>query len=193
MLYCWSHFRRLFYDIAKAGNAPIADQLLARVAMLYALEDAIRGLPSSQRQAVRQQRTKPLVDQLFPWLEDQLRRVPKGSKIAGAIGYGLNHQHGLRRFLDDGRIEIDTNVVERTIRPIALNRKNSLFAGHDEGGVHWGVVASLVESCKLNGIEPQAYLTDVLIKLVEGWPMRRIDELLPWVWAQQQGGDKLAG
>jgi transposase len=193
LAYCWSHFRRLFYDIAKGGNAPIADQLLARVAMLYAVEDAIRGLPSSQRQAVRQQRTKPLVDQLFIWLEDQLRRVPKGSKIASAIGYGLNHQRGLRRVLDDGRIEIDTNVVERTIRPIALNRKNSLFAGHDEGGVHWGVVASLVESCKLNGIEPQAYLTDLLIKLVEGWPMRRIDELLPWVWARQQRGDKLAG
>jgi transposase len=76
---------------------------------------------------------------------------------------------------------------------ITLNRKNSLFAGHDDGGIHWGVMASLVESCKLNGIEPQAYLTDVLTKLVEGWPMRRIDELLPWVWAQQRRGDKLAG
>jgi len=193
LAYCWSHFRRLFYDIAKGGNAPIADQALARIAMLYAIEDAIRGLSASERQAARQQRTKPLVDQLFTWLEDQLRRVPNGSKIAGAIGYGLNHRHGLRHFIDDGRIEIDTNVVERTIRPIALNRKNSLFAGHDEGGVHWGVVASLVETCKLNGIEPQAYLTDLLTKLVKGWPMRRIDELLPWVWARQQRGDKLAG
>ena len=79
------------------------------------------------------------------------------------------------------------------MRVIALNRKNSLFAGHDDGGVHWGVVASLVETCKLNGIEPQAYLTDLLTKLVEGWTMRRIDELLPWVWARQQGGDKLVG
>ena len=193
LAYCWSHFRRQFYDIAKGGNAPVADQALARIARLYAIEDSIRGQPALQRQAVRQQRTKPLVDELFAWLEAQLRLVSKGSKIADAIGYGFNHQDGLRRFLEDGRIEIDTNTVERTIRPIVLNRKNSLFAGHDEGGIHWGVMASLVESCKLNDIEPQAYLTDVLTKLVEGWPMRRIDELLPWVWAQQQRGDKLAG
>ena len=193
LAYCWSHFRRQFYDIAKGGNAPIAGQTLARIAQLYAIEDSIRGQPASQRQTVRQQRAKPLVDELFVWLEAQLRLVPKGAKIADAIRYGFNHQDGLRRFLEDGRIEIDTNTVERTIRPIALNRKNSLFAGHDEGGIHWGVMASLVESCKLNNIEPQAYLTDVLTKLVEGWPMRRLDELLPWVWAQQQGGDKLAG
>lgn len=193
LAYCWSHFRRQFYDIAKGGNAPVADQALARIARLYAIEDSIRGQPALQRQAVRQERTKPLVDQLFAWLEAQLRLVSKGSKIADAIGYGFNHQDGLRRFLEDGRIEIDTNTVERTIRPIALNRKNSLFAGHDEGGIHWGVMASLVESCKLNDIEPQAYLSDVLTKLVEGWPMRRIDQLLPWVWAQQQRGDKLAG
>lgn len=193
LAYCWSHFRRQFYDIAKSGNAPIASQTLARIAQLYAIEDSISGQPASQRQTVRQQRAKPLVDELFVWLAVQLRLVPKGAKIADAIRYGFNHQDGLRRFLEDGRIEIDTNTVERTIRPIALNRKNSLFAGHDEGGVHWGVVVSLVESCKLNDIEPQAYLTDILTKLVEGWPMRRLDELLPWVWAQQQGGDMLAG
>jgi len=193
LAYCWSHFRRQFYEIAKGGNAPIADQALARIARLYAIEDSIRGQPASQRQAVRQQRTKPLVDELFAWLEAQLRLVSKGSKIADAIRYGFNHQDGLRRLLDDGQIEIDSNTVERTIRPIALNRKNSLFAGHDEGGVHWGVVASLVETCKLQGIEPQAYLTDVLTKLVERWPMRRIDELLPWAWAQRQRDDKLPG
>ena len=135
LAYCWSHFRRLFYDIAKGGNAPIADQVLARVAMLYAIEDAIRGLSAPKRQAARQQRTKPLVDQLFTWLEDQLRRVPKSSKIAGAIGYGLNHQHGLRHFLDDGRIEIDTNVVERTIRPIAT--RGSLCTPSSSVCKHW--------------------------------------------------------
>jgi transposase len=164
LAYCWSHFRRQFYDVAKGGNAPIAGQALARIAQLYAIEDSIRGQPAPQRQAVPQQRTKPLVDELFAWLEVQLRLVPKGAKIADAIRYGFNHHDGLRRFLDDGRIEIDTNTVERTIRSIALNRKNSLFAGPDEGAVHWGVVASLVESCKLNDIEPQAYLTDILTK-----------------------------
>ncbi len=191
LAYCWSHFRRQFYEIAKGGNAPIADQALARIALLYAVENTIRGRPASQRQAVRQQCSRPLVDALFIWLEAQRRLVPRGSKIADAIGYGFNHQVGLRHFLEDGRIEIDSNVVERTIRPIALNRKNSLFAGHDEGGIHWGVVASLIETCKLHDVEPQAYLTDVLTKLVEGWPMRRIDELLPWVSAQR--GDRLAG
>lgn len=193
LAYCWSHFRRQFYDIAKRGDAPIAEQALARIAMLYAVEAIIRGMPAPERQAARQQRSRSLVDELFIWLGAQRRLVLKGSKIADAVGYGFNHQDGLRHFLEDGRIEIDSNTVERSIRPLALNRKNSLFVGHDEGGVNWGVVASLVETCKINNIEPQAYLTDVLIKLVEGWPMRRIDELLPWVWAQQQGGDRLAG
>lgn len=138
LAYCWSHFRRQFYDIAKGGNAPIADWALARIAMLYGIEEPIRGLTASQRQAARQQRSRPVVEELFIWLEDHRRLVPKGSKIADALLYGLNHQNGLRHFLDDGRIELDTNTVERTIRPIALNRKNSLFAGHYEGGVGWG-------------------------------------------------------
>ena len=180
--------------IAKGEMPRSPSRRWLRIAQLYAIEDGIRGQPAPQRgKPYASSAPKPLVDELFTWLEDQLRRVPSSSKIAGAIGYGLNHQHGHSTSPSDGRTEIDTNTVERTIRPIALNRKNSLFAGHDEGGIHWGVVASLVESCKLNDIEPQAYLTDVLIKLVEGWPMRRIDELLPWIWAQQQSGDKLAG
>src|SRR5665811_433604 len=110
----------------------------------------------------------------------------RGAPIADEIRYGLSHWDGLIRFLDDGRIEIDSNVVERSIRPIALNRKNALFAGSDGGAEHWAVVASLIETCKLNGFDPQAYLTDVITKIVNGHPNSRIDELLPWAYAVNQ-------
>ncbi|WIM09570.1 MAG: Mobile element protein [Enhydrobacter sp.] len=99
---------------------------------------------------------------------------------ADAIGYALNHWEGLFRFLEDGRIEIDTNPVERSMRPIAISRKNALFAGSDEGAANWAAVSSLVETCKLNAVDPQRYLADTLARLVNGWPQSRIDELLPW-------------
>jgi transposase len=117
------------------------------------------------------------------WLENQLAAVSRKSTIAEAIRYGLNRWDGLVRFLDDGRIEVDSNVVERTIRPIALNRKNALFAGSDGGGEHWAILASLIETCKLNRIDPQAYLTDILARIANDHPISRIDELLPWSWA----------
>jgi len=97
----------------------------------------------------------------------------------------LNHWDGLTQFLGDGRIELDTNIVERSIRPLVLNRKNALFAGHDQGAENWACIASLIETCKLCGVEPQAYLTDVLTKLVNLWPASRLDELLPWAWATE--------
>ena len=102
---------------------------------------------------------------------------------ADAIRYALNHWDGLERFLNDGRIELDNNSVERAMRPVCLSRKNSLFAGSDEGGENWACLASLVETCKLNGVDPQAYFTDLLTRLVNGWPQMRIDELMPWHWA----------
>jgi hypothetical protein len=125
---CWSHFRRRFYEIAKSGNAPIASEALARISALYAIEDEIRGSNADVRRGIRQQRTRPLVNELHDWLEDQLRRVSGRSPLASAMRYGVRHRDGLGQFLDDGCIEIDTNVVERAIRPIALNRKNALFA-----------------------------------------------------------------
>ncbi len=100
--------------------------------------------------------------------------------MAEIIRYGLKRRDGLTRFLDDGTIEIDNNTVERAIRPITLNRKNALFAGHDEGAAAWGLIASLVETCKLNGVEPQRYLTDTLTKIAQHWPMSKLDQLLPW-------------
>ena len=121
---------------------------------------------------------------LKTWLELQLARVSTKSVIADVIRYGLNHWDGLVRFLDDGRIELDTNIVERSIRPIVLNRKNALFAGHDQGAENWAAVATLVETCKLHGVDPQAYFADVLTKLVNLWPASRLDELMPWVWGK---------
>ena len=181
---CWSHFRRRFYEIAKGGTAPIASEALSRIGELYAIEAEIRGRGSEERRAERQARTRPLVDAMRPWLEHSLARVPGGSAIAQAMRYGLSRWEGLGRFLDDGRIEIDTNTVERSIRPIALNRKNALFAGSDEGGANWAIIASLIETAKLNGVNPHAWLADTLTKLVNRWPASRIDELMPWAYAK---------
>jgi transposase len=135
---------------------------------------------------VRQAESKPLIDALKSWLESELRRVSGKSVIAGAIRYGLKHWDGLVRFVADGRIEMDTNAVERTIRPVALTRKNALFAGCDQGAANWAAVASLIETCKLNGVDPQAYIEDVLTKLVNLWPASRIDDLMPWAWVRAQ-------
>jgi len=182
LAFCWAHVRRRFYELAAAGPAPIASEALERIASLYAIESEIRGRSAEERRAVRQERSRPIIDQLEPWLRGKLALISQKTKLAEAIRYALSRWEGLAHFLDDGRIEIDSNVVERTIRPIALNRKNALFAGSDGGGEHWAVIASLIETCKLLGVEPQAYLTDVLTRIVNGHPNSRIDELLPWTY-----------
>ena len=180
LAYCWSHFRRQFYDIAKGGgNAPIATAALEKIGALFGIEDEIRGQPADARRTARQAHTKPLVDALKTWLEVQRSKLPRASETAKVLNYGLDHWEGLTRCLDDGRIEIDTNAVERSIRGIALNRKNALFAGSDEGGANWAIIASLIETCKLNGVNPHAWLTDTLTKL-NGWPAAKIDDLMPW-------------
>src|ERR1700676_3407365 len=174
LAFCWAHLRRKFFDIAKGGSAPIASEALERIAALYAIEKTIRGRSADARHAVRQEKSKTLVLALKTWLDEQLARVSAKSVIAEAIRYGLNHWDGLTRFLEDGRIELDTNIVERGMRPIALNRKNALFAGHDQGAENWAAIASLVETCKLHGVDPQAYFADVLTKLVNLWPESRL-------------------
>ena len=186
LAFCWSHVRRNFYDIQITTPAPIAAEALMRIATLYAIEDDIRGRSADARQQARQQRSKPLVEALQVWLQAMLATVSAKSTIAEAIRYALSRWEGLTRFLDDGRIEIDSNVVERTMRPIALGRKNHLFAGSDFGAEHWAVISSLIETCKLNGVNPQAYLCDVLAKIVARHPMSRIDELLPFAYRPAQ-------
>jgi transposase len=185
LAFCWAHLRRRFFDVVQSGPAPIASEALERIAALYAIEKTIRGRSADERRAVRQERSKPLVLALKAWLEQQLTRVSGKATIAEHINYALNHWDGLTRFLDDGRIELDSNIVERSIRPLVLNRKNALFAGHDQGAENWACIASLIETCKLCGVEPQAYLTDVLTKLVNLWPASRLDELMPWAWATE--------
>jgi hypothetical protein len=123
-----------------------------------------------------------MIDSLHAWLEMQIGRVPGRSETAKAIRYALSRWDALTRFLHDGRIELDTNAVERAIRPVALGRKNHLFAGSDGGGARWATVCSLVETCKLNGVEPYAYLRNVLQRMVDGHPATQLDELLPWAW-----------
>jgi len=192
LAFCWSHLRRKFFDIAKDGNAPIASEALVRIAAIYAIEKTIRGQSADERRTVRQKKSKPLVLELKTWFAQQLARVSRKSPVADAIRYAQHHWEGLTRFLDDGRIELDTNVVERSIRPVVLNRKNALFAGHDQGAENWACIASLIESCKLFGIDPQTNFTDVLTKLVNLWPASRIDELMPWAWAADTSSRRAA-
>jgi len=182
---CWAHTRRKFYEIAAAGPAPIAEEALRRIAALYKIEADIRGTVPEARVAARKARSQPVLDDFEPWLRANLERVSGKSPTAKAIRYALSHWAGLIRFIDDGRVELDTNTVERAIRPQALTRKNALFAGSDGGAQHWACLASLIETAKLNGVDPLAYLTDVLATLAQGHPINRIAELLPWRWAPQ--------
>jgi transposase len=182
LAFCWAHVRRPFYELAAAGPAPIAGEMLRRIAELYRIEDDIRGRSADERRTARQERSRPIVAGLEPWLREKLGLISQKTKLAEAIRYTLSRWEGLTRFLDDGRVEIDSNVVERSIRPIALNRKNALFAGSDGGAEHWAVIASLIETCKLNRVEPLGYLTDALTRIVSGHPNSQIDELLPWAY-----------
>ncbi len=183
LAFCWSHVRRRFYELAASGPAPIASEALKRIAELYRIEDEIRGQTQNERRIVRQRKSRPITDSLAPWLREQLALISQKTKLAEAIRYALSRWEGLTRFIDDGRIEIDSNTVERSIRPIALNRKNALFAGSDAGAEQWATIASLIETAKLNDVEPLSYLTDTLTKIVNGHPNSQLDDLLPWAHA----------
>ena len=158
---------------------------LARIRELYAIEAEIRGHPAEHRQRVRHVRSRPIVDALHAWLQDHVGRVFAGSDLAKAIRYALRHWPGLIMFLDDGRIEMDTNVVERAIRPNTLTRKNALFAGSDGGARHWALAMTLIQTAKLNGVDPMAWLTDVLERVVDGrTKAHELHTLLPWNWTK---------
>jgi len=183
LAFCWSHVRRRFYELAAAGPAPIASEALERIGALYAVEKDIRGRNPDERRSARQERSRPILNALEPWLREKLALISQKTKLAEATRYALSRWDGLSRFVNDGRVEIDSNVVERAIRPIALNRKNALFAGSDGGAENWAIVASLVETCKLNGVDPMAYLADVLARIVNGHLVSQLDELMPWAYA----------
>jgi transposase len=168
LAFCWSHVRRKFYELAQSGPAPITTEALQRIGELSKIESELRGRREEERRGARQQRSGAIIDALEPWLREKLALVSQKSKLAEANRYALSRWAGLCRFLDDGRIEIESNIVERSIRPIALNRKNALFAGSDGGGEHWATIASLVETSKLNAVEPQGGLADVIARIVAG-------------------------
>lgn len=178
LAFCWAHVRRKFYELA--DTSPVATEVLRRVALLYAIEDEVRGLSAEQRRAVRHDRSRSIVDDLRQYLDARNRQVSAKSKLGEAIRYALTRWDGLSCFLDDGRVDLDSNTVERSIRPLALNRKNALFAGSDEGGDNWAVIATLIENCKLSGINPHTWLTDTLARLANGHPANAVGELLPW-------------
>jgi transposase len=180
LAYCWAHARRELIKATPKAGSPIAAEALARIAKLYAIEKEIHGRPADERLAVRRERSAPLTAALGAWVREQAARLSPKSRIGKALRYVLKHWDGLGRFLADGRIEMDSNPVENSIRPIALQRKNSLFAGHDEGGRHWARVASVIATCKLNRVEPFAWMKATLEAIAGGHPQSRIDELMPW-------------
>lgn len=176
---CWAHVRRKFYDLQVAQKAPVAQETLERIAALYALEKEIRGHPPEERSQVRQARARPLLEALRAWWESCLPKLSRKTETTAAIKYALTRWEALTRYVDDGRLEIDNNAAERALRAVALGRKNYLFAGSDTGGERAAAIYTLIGTAKLNGVDPEGYLREVLARLPDH-PINRIEELLPW-------------
>lgn len=180
LVHCWSHLRRRFVKQMRNTGSPIAEAAVRQIATLYAVEADVRGLAPDLRRAARQAQSAPIVAALKTWFEKQLSMISSGSVLATDIRYGLAHWPGLTRFLEDGRLEMDTNPVENAIRPVALTRKNALFAGHEVGAENWALLASIVATCKLNDVNPVDYIAETLRSILDGHPQNRIEELMPW-------------
>jgi transposase len=183
---CWAHFRRKIFENHQTSPTPLTTDLLERIGALYRIEDEVRGQPPDIRRQWRQEKARPLVDELRSAIDDALRRLSPKSAMAKALAYGRKRWIALTRFLDDGRAEVDNNIAERAMRSVAIGRKNWLFAGSEAGGERAAAIYSVIETAKLNGIEPQAYIGDVIAKIADGWPASRWDELMPWNWAAPQ-------
>src|SRR5712692_4292807 len=178
---CWAHARRKFFDLARINKAPIAIEAVERIDALFAIEREINGKPPPERMRVRNEHSRPLVLALETWLRAQRRKLSANNEIAKAIQYSLNRWTALTRFLDDGRLCMSNNAAERRLRPVAVGRHNWTFAGSDDGGRRAAAIYTLIESCKLNDVDPQAWLADILARLPDH-PAKRIDELVPWNW-----------
>jgi transposase len=183
-VFCWAHVRRKFHDLHLAGS-PLAKDALDRIGRLFDIERAADGLPPDLRQRIRQSRALPLIEDLAAFLDDTLPRLSGKSELAAAIRYARTRWQALTRYLADGRLEISNNAAERAIRPLALGRKNWLFAGSDSGGERAAAMYTLIETAKLNGLDPEAYLRDVLGRIADH-PINRIADLLPWSIDQAQ-------
>lgn len=180
LVHCWSHLRRRFVKQMRNTKSPMAEAAVRQIAALYAVEATVRGASPEQRLAARREHSAPIIAALKPWLEKQLSLISSASTQAVDIRYALNHWGGLTRFLHDGRLELDTNPVENAIRPVALTRKNALFAGHDVGAANWALLASIVATCKLSDVNPVAYIAETLRAILDGHPQSRIEDLMPW-------------
>lgn len=180
---CLAHIRRKFYDLVEAQRSPIATEAVRRIGELYAIEREIRGRSPDLRKQVRQARARPLLDSMHAWMQHSLTRLSRKSDVAAAIRYALTLWTALVRYADDGRIEIDNSAAERALRGVALGRKNYLFAGSDRGGERASVFYTLIGTARLNGLDPEAYLREVLNRIPDH-PISRIEELLPWRLAQ---------
>lgn len=182
---CWAHGRRDFFDLAKLAKAPIAVEIVRRIDELFAIEREINGEPPDVRRAVRQERSKPLVAALDGYMREQLERLSPKNDVAKAIRYMLTRWLSFTRFLDNGRICLSNNAAERALRCVAVGRRNWTFAGSDAGGQRAAAVYSLIATCKLNNVDPRAWLADVLANLPDH-PAHRIGEMMPWAWKARQ-------
>lgn len=182
---CWAHVRRKFFDVHEANGSVIAREALDRIGALYGVETAINGLPCDERQRLRQARSHQIAEALKAWAEQTAPKLSGRSELAGAFRYMLARWLALNRCFDDGRLNLDNNPAERALRGVAIGRKNYLFAGSDRGGERAAIMYSLIETAKLNGVDPEAYLRDVLARVADH-PNNRIAELLPWNWRPAQ-------
>jgi transposase len=187
---CWAHVRRKFYDLHVAHKSPVAVEALRRIGELYAIESDINGRMPEERREVRNVRSRPLLESLKQWLDETLIKLSRKSDTAMAVRYALGRWGALMRYCEDGHLEIDNNAAERALRAVALGRKNYLFAGSDRGGESAAAIYSLIGTAKLNGIDPESYLRNVLSRIVEH-PINRIEELLPWNVAAEAAAHSL--
>jgi len=178
---CWAHARRKFYELAELRKTPLAIEAVRRIDELFAVEREINGLSADQRLAARRQRSRPLTEALETWMRQERRKLSSGNPIARAMNYSLERWPALTRFLHDGRICLSNNAAERALRGIAVGRRNWTFAGSDSGGRRAAAIYTLVETAKLNDVDPRAWLADVLARIADH-PMSRLAELLPWNW-----------
>ena len=181
---CWGHARRKIFDVHETQASAVTAELLERIGGLFAVEEKVRGQPPDIRRAARQSQSRPQLDELKARMKEIHAKLSAKSTLAVAIAYALKRWPALTRYLDDGRLEIDNLIAERALRGVAIGRRNWLFAGSRAGGERAAAIYSIIESCKLNGVEPFAYITDVMQKIAERWPNNRIDELMPWTWSQ---------